>query len=471
MTRANSRIRLGITSKLTLAIVAVSVLAVIAMSVGSRITFTHGFIGYLNEAEMARVDLLVPKLRQGYQIHGNWDYLRNDSQAWANALELTDASGADLVLPPNSQVSQSPTATTRIALLDTEGRLIAGTPNIKREFSGRDVVVDGRVVGWLGAVPVQMGSRTAGAAYSRFLKRHLYTTWLIAIATVMLVGALAFWMARRLLNDLQEVTRSVQRLADGDYSVRAPTASRDEIGVLAENCNYLAGTLQMTEDMRRRFMADVSHELRTPLAVLRGELEALEDGVRAPTVSSIHSLQAEVATLSKLVNDLHSLFVADNGVQAFRMERTDIREPLNLTLATFRERLADRGVRLEATLDANESPVFADSDRLGQLFSNILENVLRYASSGGYLRVECSRKERHALLTFEDAGPGVPEELLPRIFERFYRVEGSRNRSGGGTGLGLAICKSIVQAHAGTIGARRSVQGGLCIQISLPTSA
>lgn len=465
-----TKIRLGITTKLTLAIVGVSVLAIVAMSIGSRISFTRGFLGYLNEAEMARVDLVLPRLVQGYQRHGNWDYLRGNAQEWAEVVELKGLGGADLGMQPDAQVSQLPTWGLRVALLDNEGRLIAGNPSVRPESSGRDVVVDGRQVGRLALVPVQTVSKLANEASSRFEQRQLYTTWLIGIATVLLAGALALWVARRFLNDLQHVNHSVQRLADGDYSARSVAASRDEIGMLAANCNHLAETLQKTEEMRRRFMADVSHELRTPLAILRGELEALEDGIRAPTTSSIRSLQMEVAILSKLVDDLHSLFVADNGVQAFRMERRDIRECVDLTLDSFRERLANRGVKLEARLDTNESLVLADIDRLGQLFSNILENVLRYAAGGGYLRVECLRSGKNALLTFEDAGPGVPDHQLQRIFERFYRVEGSRSRSGGGTGLGLAICKSIVQAHAGTIGAQRSSRGGLCIRISLPLS-
>lgn len=467
----NTNFRPGITAKLTLTIIAVSILAVAAMSIGSRIAFTHGFLGYLNGAEMTRASLILPKLEQGYLRHGGWDYLRGDPQAWLKVLELKDLDGANMDLPADVRDSQSHTSGGRIALLDNDGRLVSGNPNMRPEFPGQDIIVDGRRVGRIAVVPIQANSWLADAAYSYFLERHLYTTWLIAIATVALVSAMAFWMARRFLNDIQEVNRSVQRLANGEYTARAPVASRDEIGLLAEHCNQLADSLQRTEEMRLRFMADISHELRTPLAVLRGELEAIEDGIRAPTATSIRSLQVEVATLNKLVDDLHSLFVADNGAQAFRMERTDLRESLSHTLDAFRERLADRGVKLETQLGMNESPVMADGDRLGQLFSNILENVLRYAAGGGYLRVACLQKDKEALLTFEDAGPGVPENLLLPIFERFYRVEGSRSRMSGGTGLGLAICKSIVQAHAGTIGARRSAKGGLCIQISLPISA
>ena len=298
-------------------------------------------------------------------------------------------------------------------------------------------------------------------------------TWIIGLGATLLAAAVAVWLSRRLLGGLEQVANSVHRLAAGDYDVRVPPLSRDEIGRLGDDCNQLAQILQRTERMRRAFIADVSHELRTPLAVLRGELEALEDGLRAPSPESIRSLQAEVASLSKLVDDLHTLSLSDTGALSYRMEDVHVCDIIRVALDAFRERIAERRltVEMDAKGDAGLLVLRGDPDRLLQLFRNIFENSVRYTDAGGTLRVECAKRGASAYIDILDSSPGVPENVLPRLFERFYRVEASRNRASGGAGLGLAICKNIVEAHGGHIAARPSRLGGVCIEIVLPLIA
>jgi two-component system sensor histidine kinase BaeS len=212
-------------------------------------------------------------------------------------------------------------------------------------------------------------------------------------------------------------------------------------------------------------MADVSHELRTPLAVLKGELEAIEDGVRPLSQDSVKSLQAEVATLGKLVGDLYDLSLSDVGALSYRKQELDLRESIEAALGAYRERLAVQRIEVEAAWGAVPLPLLADPQRLHQLFSNLMENVIRYTDAGGRLRLSARRDESGIAIDLQDSGPGVPEELLPRLFERLYRLEGSRNRASGGAGLGLAICRNIAEAHGGRIEARRSPLGGLWIAL------
>lgn len=219
--------------------------------------------------------------------------------------------------------------------------------------------------------------------------------------------------------------------------------------------------------MRRDFMADISHELRTPLAVLRGELEAIQDGVRQFTPDSVASLQAEVGTLTKLVDDLHQLSMSDEGALAYQKSSLDLIPLLEVASGSFRERFASRGLTLQLSLP-DSMTVFGDRDRLMQLFNNLLENSLRYTDSGGGLYISAEQRERMVLLTFADSAPGVSDEQLQKLFERFYRTEGSRNRASGGSGLGLAICVNIVQAHNGLIRAAHSPFGGVSITVELP---
>jgi len=272
-------------------------------------------------------------------------------------------------------------------------------------------------------------------------------------------------VARRLLAPVRRVAAATHRLAAGDYGERVAVDSRDEVGQLARDFNRLAHTLERNEQMRRAFMADVSHELRTPLSVLRGELEALEDG------ESLHSLQTEVAMLGQLVDDLYELSLADVGALTYRKSALDVAEQLRIAVAMFRERLAERRIDLELQLPERPLPVFADAGRLQQLFGNLLENSLRYTHAGGRLRIVAQEAAEAVSIDFLDSAPGVDERHLPRLFERFYRGEASRSRTSGGAGLGLAICLSIVEAHGGSLSARPSPLGGLWLNIALPRGA
>jgi two-component system sensor histidine kinase BaeS len=271
------------------------------------------------------------------------------------------------------------------------------------------------------------------------------------------------------LAPVKRIAASTHRLATGDYTTRVPASSNDELGRLAEDFNQLALALAKNEQLRRGFMADVSHELRTPLSVLKGELEAIEDGIRPMSLATVQSLQGEVATLGKLVNDLYELSLSDVGALSYRKTRIDVFEVLRSTLPAFRERFAEKSIGLELQLqDEDEAFCHADPDRLRQLFNNVFENAVRYTDAGGKLVVSGFEDGRMLRLDFHDTKPGVPKEVLPHLFERFYRVESSRNRATGGAGLGLAISRNIVEAHQGSITADASPLGGLWISVSIP---
>lgn len=241
------------------------------------------------------------------------------------------------------------------------------------------------------------------------------------------------------------------------------TAQSRETGIASVKAN---GTSQTVKD-NLPLLADISHELRTPLAVLRGELEAIQDGVRKFTPETVASLQAEVGTLTKLVDDLHQLSMSDEGALAYQKAPVDLIPLLEVAGGAFRERFASRGLKLQFSLP-DSITVFGDRDRLMQLFNNLLENSLRYTDSGGSLQISAGQRDKTVRLTFADSAPGVSDDQLQKLFERFYRTEGSRNRASGGSGLGLAICLNIVEAHNGRIIAAHSPFGGVSITVELP---
>ncbi len=440
----------GITLKLFVAILAASVVAAAAMALATRYSFHAGFLGYLAQVDTQRLEALSGALAEDFRASGSWDFVRGD---YARLRQIAVA-------------ASSPQVTQRLTVLDDARALVVGNPEIPPGATLRPVKVDERVVGWVARAPLR---RLSSAAEESFEAQQQRAAWGIAALALALAAAFALVLARAFLVPLKRVAAATHRLAGGDYATRVAVHGDDELGRLARDFNRLAEALERNEALRRRFMADVSHELRTPLAVLSGELEALEDGVRPLSGEALASLRGEVAALGKLVDDLSQLALADVGALAYRNSRLDAVALVAQVLEGYRERFAQRGLALDARCEG-AAPVFGDRDRLTQMLRNLLENSLRYTDPGGRVRVSARAERGQAAIEVEDSAPGVPAEALPHLFERFYRVDGSRSRANGGTGLGLAISRSIAAAHGGEISAASSALGGLRASVRLPLS-
>ena len=428
--------RPGITGKLFLAIFATCIVLLISMHWAVRISFERGFIDYIKHGNEQRLQLLSDALGEQYAQHGNWRFLRNNDRFVFQILRSFEHDNSEDKpgpgMPPHGWRTQ-------FWVVDQNNKVLVGPrAPIPPDGTRRPILVNGAEVGAVIASPVEL---------------------LAALAT--------FLLARGLLAPVKRLVDGTHKLAAGDFTTRVTPTSEDELGKLAQDFNQLASTLEKNQQMRRDFMADISHELRTPLAVLRGELEAIQDGVRKFTPETVASLQAEVGTLTKLVDDLHQLSMSDEGALAYQKAPVDLIPLLEVAGGAFRERFASRGLKLQFSLP-DSITVFGDRDRLMQLFNNLLENSLRYTDSGGSLKISAEQHDKTVRLTFADSAPGVSDEQLQKLFERFYRTEGSRNRASGGSGLGLAICLNIVEAHNGRIIAAHSPFGGVSITVELP---
>ena len=506
--------KIGIAFKLFCAILGAGIVMATAMGVASRISFQRGFLGYLNELETQRLDLLTTTLADLYQEQGDaaggrqdgWAFLRGREDEWRRIVRASDRSfrasrdpegrgdparraetatpaipapagqaqavaGADSKpagQPPAQPPSRSePSA--RTTLLDADRNVISGNPSPSADAIFGPILVAGRTVGWVAKVPFRQLSNAADLS---FQQRQTSAAWYIAGLAVLLAGITAWALGRIFLAPAQRLAAATHLLAAGRYDTRVEATSSDELGRLAVDFNRLATTLERNENLRREFMADVSHELRTPLAIMRGELEAMEDGLQALDQRSIKSLQAEVASLAKLVDDIHQLSIAEVGALSYRRAAFDVAGLLAQSVEAFRDRLGARGIQVEVAGTTGPLPVLGDADRLAQVFHNILENAARYADPGARVRAGCAKAGGPFIeVVIEDSGPGVPDEYLGKLFDRFYRLEGSRNRATGGSGLGLAICQGIVAAHGGTLVAGRSPLGGLSLTLRLPATA
>ncbi|MBN3173274.1 two-component system sensor histidine kinase BaeS [Pectobacterium brasiliense] len=449
--------KFGITAKLFLAIFATCMLVLITMHWGVRASFERGFIDYIKRGNEQRVMQLRDALAEQYQLHGDWSFLRNNERLVFKMLHSLDQN--------NDTDNSMQGLRVRLWVLDTGKRKLFGSPApIPNEGTWQPIQVQNQTVGWIVASPVERLTRNADISFDQQQQR---TSWLI-VALSTLLAIIATWLtARGLLAPVKRLVSGMHSLASGDFSTRVTASSHDELGRLGQDFNQLAITLEKNEQSRRAFMADVSHELRTPLAVLRGELEALQDGVRKPDSHSLHSLQSEVTTLTKLVNDLHQLTLSDRGALAYRKASVDVVQILHIAIAAFHERFQKKQITLTTDLPTQAS-VFGDPDRLSQLFNNLLENSLRYTDEQGQLTIAVIQQHKCWAIIWQDSAPGVTDEQLTMIFERFYRAESSRNRASGGSGLGLAICNNIVEAHSGRLYAEHSPLGGVMITIELP---
>ena len=402
--------RPGITAQVFIAVLAIAAGAVVAMAVATHQSFQRGFIGYLNEQAVARMDAVLPRLERAYAARGSWDFLRGRPELWFDLIGVAPryAPAASLPLGAERGLIESDLlgAGRRLTLLDSQRQRVIGFPEIEAGSVQREIVVEGRTAGWLVIAPLETATDAASLSFGRQQLRASLATAVLALVAAAL---LAWWVARTLLAPVREVARATHRLAGGAYDTRVQPRGHTEIAQLAQDFNRLAQALDSTEQMRRSYMADVSHELRTPLAVLRGELEAMEDGVRQPTPEALAALKTEVLMLAQLVDDLHELALADVGALSYRKTDLDLVPLLEHELHLAQRAGDGRGVAFSAALPAAPLPLHADEGRLRQLLHNLIGNALRYTQAPGQVQVRLAAHGDDAVLDVMDSPPGVSD--------------------------------------------------------------
>jgi len=371
-------------------------------------------------------------------------------------------------LPPPAPGMPGAGLQERVTLLDAGGAWLAGRPPGALPLVRRAILVDGRTVGYL-AVARSSGP-TDALAYA-FLEGLSASLWPIVGAGVLLSALAASLLALHFRRPIGRLALGAQALADGRFDTRLPVERSDELGELAHHFNLLAARLDDAERSRRQWVADTSHELRTPLAVLRAQLEAIQDGVRQADPDHVAAMLRQVLALNRLIDELYALARADVGALECRQERVDLWALAEEEAAGFGSRFAAAGLALELQPPPSNPPVVADPDRMRQVLRNLLENSLRYTSAGGRVALSAQAVGRRLVLAVDDSAPGVPDDALARLGERFYRVDASRSRAGGGAGLGLALCRRLVEAQGGTLAFAHSPLNGLRVTVSLPLEA
>ena len=470
--------------KLFLAFLLTTLLVVAGMYLFMRWSLERGFNELIESRQHERVQRLIDELTEYYAGSGSWEPLAGNKQQWIQLLLQSDnhrhrrpapwikraLAGPRNSWPPKWPESGRKRRFTplelRVMLLRADKTIIFGHQKALSKLKLYPIHNRDQVVGFLGLKP---GKPFNQLGELRFMERQGKAFFLIALLMIALSAGLALLLAYILGRPIKRITAAAKQLAIGHYNIRLPAESGDELGQLARDFNEMAAALEQSEQARRRWVADISHELRTPLAVLRGELEALQDGIHPLTRQSVDSLFGDVMRLNRLTEDLYQLALSDQGALTYRKMLTDPVAILKEDLAALMPEFDNK--HLSVQLVENTSvPVrlYADPDRLSQLFRNLLNNSVNYTDSGGRLDINISKSNDTLAIVIADSAPGVSGQERVKLFDRFYRTERSRSRNHGGAGLGLAICGNIVAAHNGTIEAHSSVLGGLAILIEFP---
>jgi two-component system, OmpR family, sensor histidine kinase BaeS len=425
-------------------------------------TFERGFVQYVNRADEARLELMTDRLADVYAREGGWAALARDPERWGAMAR--DALGLPSSAQPGERRELPLTIDPRLLLLDAGRTVLIGRPEAAAGAVTKPIESSGRVVGYLGYIPRIERLQSLERVY---LKRQHQAFAAVAVGMVVaafvLAAGLAYWLSRR----VRALVHTTNALIRGDYTARLAPRGHDELAQLARDFNTLAATLAAAQEARRAWIADIAHELRTPLAVLRAEIESLQDGVRPLNQDNVASLAHETGRLTRLVEDLHTLSLSDQGALSYHREPVDVAEAVRDAVAAQRREAEARGLDVRLDLD-DGTLVFADETRLDQVFANLMQNSLRYTDAPGRIAIAVKPDGDRAVVDWHDSAPGVAADELPRLTQRLYRVETSRNRASGGSGLGLAIARAIVEGHGGTLSVAASPLGGLGVRLVFP---
>jgi len=418
------------------------------------------FINRATQAEIRRFEEQVAQMRaermeiglSGYYLQrGDWEGIQPFVEQWGNLygqrIILTDAIG--------------------IVVADSEGNVLG--ESYAPDSPGRPLSPSWQE-GTIGTLYIESSS-DVGLIALQILFREIgrFFIWggLIGVAIALII---TFLLSRRVLAPVKALTSAARQMGRGDFSQRVQVKDKGEVGELANTFNFMTSNLKRAEQLQRNMVADIAHELRTPLSNLRGYLEAVRDGVIKPDADTIRSLDEEAALLSRLVDDLQELSLAEAGELKPVCQAENIGELIKQTVGGLQAQAATKGLSVSVDLPDRLPAVNIDSPRISQVLRNLLENAIAHTAEGDAITVTAAQQGNWVEVSVVDTGEGIPAEGLPNIFERFYRVDKSRARTTGGSGLGLTIAKRLVEAHGGTIQAHSERGKGSRFSFTVPVA-
>lgn len=464
--------RINVGTKLWLAFMGTIALCVLTLYLLLHNSLRQGFLDYTSQQSVQRLEILRSALANIYREEDSFRALESDPSRWLNLKEIIFAESDELFKGvPDTQATEAPRSYYRefvssISLHNADKQLLLGVIKPNQTLDWIPVTDADQILGFISFVKPTVVSRQQD---QNFIQHQFKIFSIISLFVLVVATIVATLLARRISRPLTHIAEKAQALASGNYSQTIPVTSQDEIGQLCNSFNQLSEALAANQQSRALWVADISHEMRTPLSVLKVQIEAMQDGIRPANHENLAFLYEKTLGLSNLIDDLFELSLSDVGALTYHKKIISLAPLVNTCIEHFQAKAQVAELTLKDNIDVSKNySVMADSHRLEQLFSNLLENSIRYTDAGGVIEVGISTLGTQVKITIDDSAPGVALEQQEQIFERLYRLENSRSRATGGAGLGLAICKNIVSAHQGKIIAGASVLGGLQICIELP---
>jgi signal transduction histidine kinase len=361
----------------------------------------------------------------------------------------------------------------RLRLLDAQGAILLDTTDSENQGlvtqeelnNAIPIIIKQQTVGYL--LP-DMGMAITRGNEAKLVDRVNRAAIIAGLITAFLSLAIVSFLAYKLLQPVNELTLATERIAEGDLSQRVPVRGKDELATLGSAFNRMADSLENAENNRRVMTADIAHELRNPLAVQRANLEAMQDGIYDMTPENVQPLIDQNLLLTRLVEDMRTLAMADAGQLELVRVDTDFPALVKRVLERFQSQANTKNISMDLICNAACPPVSLDPGRIEQILGNLLSNAFRFSPESGKITLEITCAPQNVRLDVHDSGPGIPEEALPNLFQRFYRADKSRSRKEGGSGLGLAIARKIAEAHGGSLTAANHPQGGAVLSLTLP---
>lgn len=453
-------------ARLILSFVFIMLVSIVSVVLIARRSTAREIQAFMYRGTMTDLDSLVQELQEYYEQYGSWTGVES---LFPGADRGTGRGQRPMGM--SGMMSQ------RLLLAETDGTILIDTDGVStgNQFSAaeqnaaQELQANGRIVGYL----LLEGGMGFNSSESLSLVNRLNRAALIAAGIAGgLALLLAFILSDRLIRPIRELTDAAQRMAQGDLTQRVPAKGKDELARLGLAFNHMADSLEQAVENRKAMTADIAHELRNPLAVQRAHLEALQDGIYPPTAENLQPVYEQNLLLTRLVDDLRILALADAGQLELDRTSTDVVSLVGQIVVRFSPQAAAHDIHLsyEVSPGLQSTPLMISADplRLEQILGNLLSNAQRHTPPGAKIVVQITSSANQVVVKVSDSGPGISPEALPHIFERFYRADHARSRSEGGSGLGLAIARQLAEMHGGSLTAANAPQGGAVFTLALP---
>lgn len=460
----------ALAKKITAALIVLSVLSVILATSFMLLITRQQFADYIQRYDQATLDQWLPIVSEYYELNGPeglQQYLESNMSGSIMGNGMGKRRGAGM-MAMRSKLGQ------RVIVTDLNGMVVAdssGTLTGKKadidltDASSAMILADNEQQGTLYIVS-PLGAGLASLE-NDFINKLTISTGLLALFMGLFAFVLGLVLGKRISAPLEELSAAIHLVARGKLDKRISLTGDQEFVQLGHDFNIMAQNLQEAETYRQRFTADLSHELRTPLTLLRGQLEGMQAGSIPADNENVTLLLDEVIRLSRLVKELDNLALLENHRISLHITTFTVSELLDRLLPVHLA-MQDKDIVFNVKVGNDVEQITADHDRLLQILLNLLANAGQHADKGGKINLSIQREQEHLLFSIADNGPGIQPGDLPHIFERFYRVDDSRNRRDGGMGLGLAIAKGYVEAHNGKIWVKSTPGIGTTFYFTLP---